>query len=61
MDLDRLQKQSAEFDAVALLLQAYRNITITPVVDDDYPEVRHRYESALSNLIKALRENNRFT
>jgi len=47
---DRIQTQHAEFDAVARLAEQYRRITMTPVVDDDYPEVRHTYEGALATV-----------
>lgn len=60
-DDDAIQKQRAEFDAVADLANAYKSITHTPIVDNDYPKVRHYYEGALHNLIKALKENNRIT
>lgn len=56
---ERMQLQSNEFDAVAKLSEEYRRITFTPVVDDDYPEVRSDYEMALSQLIVALRANGR--
>lgn len=60
-DSNKIEKQSAEFDAVSNLSKAWKNLALTAVVDDDYPEVRHRYESALSSLITALKENNRIT
>lgn len=55
----KLETQSKEFDAVAELAKQYRRITMTPIVDDDYPEVRRDYERALSGLIAALRANGR--
>ncbi len=58
---NKMELQSAEFDAVNQLGVAYRRLTMTPVVDDDYPEMRHYYESALNNLITALRKNKRIT
>jgi len=57
----RMLDQNAEFDAVVALAEQYRRLTCCPVVDDDYPEVRHHYESALSALIKALKINGRIT
>lgn len=57
---DDIKTQNAEFDAVGRLGNAYRNLTMTPIVDDDYPEVRHRYESALRGLTDAMKANGRF-
>lgn len=54
-----LELQNKEFDAVATLAKAYRAITLTPVVDDDYPEVRHVYDQALRALFDACKANNR--
>lgn len=52
--------QNAEFDAADAFAKALRAHNSTAVVDDDYPEVRHRYESALANLIAAMKVNGRF-
>ena len=66
MDRDaRLQQQSivyqnAEFDAVERLTEQYRRLTLTPVVDDDYPAVRQDYENALKALLQACAYNGRF-
>lgn len=49
--------QNAEFDAVAELAKQYRRLTMTGIVDDDYPEVRHGYESALTALLDAIAAN----
>lgn len=57
--LQRIKQQNNEFDAAALFADAVRAHNRTPVVDDDYPAVRHRYESALQQLINALRTNGR--
>ena len=57
--MDRMALQNSEFDAVAELAKQYRRITMTPVVDDDYPEVRHDYDSALNWLLVAAKNNNR--
>lgn len=56
---ERFRLQSAEFDAVSLLSVAYRSLTLTPIVDDSYPEVRQRYENAMRGLIDAIRANGR--
>lgn len=55
-----LEKQSREFDAVEKLSKCYKNIQLTPIVDDDYPEIRHHYESAIYELIQAMKNNGRF-
>jgi hypothetical protein len=56
--MDKIQRQTDEFDAVKALMRAYNNLP--PIVDDDYPEMRHYYESALFQLIRAIRANGRF-
>lgn len=58
--LKRLDQQKAEFDAADKLAVAMHNISVTPVVDDDYPQVRHLYESALADLLRSMKENGRF-
>lgn len=57
--LKELDKQNKEFDAVEALAKAYKNITLVPVVDDDYPEVRHIYESCVKTIIDAFKLNGR--
>lgn len=55
-----IKMQNKEFDAAdafAKTLKAHNN---TSVVDDNYPNVRFRYELALTNLLEAMKENNRF-
>lgn len=56
----RLALQNKEFDACAKLARQFGRLQMTPPVDDDYPEVRHCYESALRSFIEAMRENGRF-
>lgn len=56
----RMETQSAEFDAMDDLSKAWRTLTMVAIVDDDYPMVRHRYESCLQTFITKLRENGRF-
>jgi hypothetical protein len=60
MPQDRMQTQRAEFDAMDNLAKAWRSLSMTAVVDDDYPSVRHSYESALAAFEKAMKENGRF-
>lgn len=55
----RIAAQNVEFEAVQRLSKQYRRITLTAPVDNDYPEVRHGYESAIQQLIAALRLNGR--
>ncbi len=55
----RMASQNKEFAAVAQVAEQYRRITLTAVVDDDYPEVRRDYESAVRSLLDAFRENGR--
>lgn len=57
---DQFSLQNAEFDAVRELSKRIARLDHTAIVDDDYPEMRHRYESALHGLITALKDNGRF-
>jgi hypothetical protein len=52
---DRLELQRLEFDALDRLMVAYNRMP--PVVDDDYPEARHRYEGALTDFLTACKNN----
>lgn len=52
--------QRKEFDAAHDFAKALDRHNRVAVVDDDYPEVRHRYECALSNFIDAMKLNGRF-
>jgi len=56
--MDTFETQRKEFEAVSYLIRCYNQLP--PIVDDDYPEMRHYYESAVFALIRALRENGRF-
>jgi hypothetical protein len=57
---DKMQTQRAEFDAADKFAQRLKAHNMTPVVDDDYPQVRHEYESALAGLVDAMKANGRF-
>lgn len=59
--LEAIERQKAEFDACADLAKQYRRITMTPTVDDDYPEVRHDYESAVQAFLSACAASGRQT
>lgn len=56
---DKIALQNKEFDAVETLSSKYSSLTMTAVVDDDYPEMRHYYESAVKQLIEAFKANGR--
>jgi len=53
--------QSNEIAAAAALAKQVRRLEMTAVVDDDFPEVKHAYEGALADLIRAMKANGRFT
>jgi protoporphyrinogen oxidase len=55
-----MKLQRAEFDAADEFAKRLRALNQTPIVDDDYPAVRHRYESALAQLIAGMKANGRF-
>lgn len=57
----RMELQCAEFDAMDVLAKAYGSLQLTPIVDDDYPAVRHRYEGALRTFLSACKANGRVT
>lgn len=56
---DAIDRQNAEFEAVDELAKQWRRLQMTPVVDDDYPEIRFEYEQAMRSLIKTIRVNGR--
>ncbi len=56
---DRFALQNREFAAGQLFSDALRAHDLTPIVDDDYPEIRNRYESAVNTLIRAFTDNGR--
>jgi hypothetical protein len=58
--LSEMKRQSEEFTAAEELAQQLRRVMLTPVVDDDYPEVRFGYEQALARFIQAMKVNQRF-
>lgn len=55
--MDNIQKQKNEFDALYALIKALS--CMPSVVDDDYEEMRHHYESALRTFLEACRVNGR--
>lgn len=55
-----IETMSKEFDAADKLSNQLRRLNMTAVVDDDYPSVRHDYESALRDFIEAMKNNGRF-
>lgn len=54
----RLELQGREFRALDALIKTYRNLPA--VVDDDYPEMRYRYDGALTTFLEACKANGRF-
>lgn len=55
----RMELQNAEFRAVHTLATRWQMLQPVAVVDDDYPAVRHGYESAVRGLIDAMKANGR--
>ena len=53
--MNKIDKQNKEFDAVAAVSAAYKGLA--PIVDDDYPQTRHRYEGGIQRLLDALALN----
>src|SRR5690348_4781841 len=54
---EQMQAQKEEFDAAYELSKAYNGLA--PIVDDDYPETRHRYEGAVETFLQACIKNGR--
>ena len=57
--MDRIKLQNAEFDALTELSKRWDTLQQIAVVDDDYPEYRHRYEGAMRTFIAAIAANGR--
>lgn len=57
VDIAAMKRQNQEFDALENLIAAYQAHKAVTVVDDDYPEVRHNYETMLAAFIAAYRAN----
>ena len=58
-NMTRIDLQNAEFKALRALATRWEALQQVPVVDDDYPEFRHRYESAMRDFIDAIKANGR--
>lgn len=56
---DRLDLQNKEFDTLTVLAAKWKTLQQVAIVDDDYPEYRHYYESALKDFVDALKANGR--
>lgn len=54
---DLIGLQNLEFDKVEELTLQWRRLQQTAVVDDDYLEVRHDYNTALQALLRAVEIN----
>lgn len=59
MAKDRIALQNAEFSAMDDLAEQWRRLSLTAVVDDDYPAVRFEYEGALQSFLAACKANGR--
>lgn len=57
MTKDRIDLMNEEFNAARELSKQMRRIEMTPVVDDDYPEVRFDYDQAARSFIDAYKAN----
>ena len=55
--VEAVDPQREEFEAVAALSQRFRSLPA--IVDDDYPEARHYYESAVQRILRAFEKNGR--
>ena len=53
--MDKIEKQNKEFDAVEAVSAAYKGLA--PIVDDNYPFTRHRYEGCVQRLLDAMAFN----
>jgi hypothetical protein len=58
--MGNMRTQSKEFNALEKLFRANHILNLTPIVDDDYNEVRHSFEQALADFIEATKQNGRF-
>lgn len=56
--LERFRRQGAEFTALSEAAAAMD--AMPPIVDDDYPEARFKFEGAFERLMNAMAENGRF-
>ena len=57
--LDRIALQNAEFNTLTELCRRWSTLQRVSVVDDEYPEVRHYYESAMRTFLEAAKANGR--
>lgn len=57
--LDGIALMNAELDAGIEYAKQLRRHNMTPVVDDDYPQVRFEYDQACRALIDAFKANGR--
>lgn len=55
--MERMKLQRAEFDALNKLIEQQRRHSMTAVVDDDYPEIRHDFEGAMADYMRAIFAN----
>lgn len=57
--MDRFELQSKEFAAMQTLAGEWRRLSMTAIVDDDYPSVRRDWETAVQNFLQACADNGR--
>ena len=55
--IEKMKPQSDEFEALCNLWKAYD--AMPPIVDDDYPEMRHYYERAIREFVEKITLNGR--
>lgn len=51
--------QKSEFEELNRLLKSYNRLCYTPIVDDDYHQIRYLYERDLQLFLIACRHNGR--
>lgn len=56
---DGVDLMNRELNAGAEYVKQLRRHNMTPVVDDDYPQIRFEYDQAVRSLIAAFRANGR--
>lgn len=56
---DELQLALTEFDVARAFVKQVQRLSMTPVVDDDFPAVKRDYDQAATNLLQAFHNNHR--
>lgn len=55
--IEQIDRQNAEFEALQKLCQEREALMRVPIVDDEYPEARHRYDSARMAFLDVVVKN----